>query len=134
MNKFFNLKVFLIFFVLMAIQSFRGLQKGIIEYPIIATLLNLTVVPLFFSFIYAFFFTKRPRQVGKKGYTRLMELCSKGDIEEIKKEFELLKKEINFQDDKGYSALVYSVLRFGPVFLHWPLQDLVNTPIRDRVF
>jgi ankyrin repeat protein len=38
-----------------------------------------------------------------------MELCTKGNLDDIKKEFELLKREINLQDDKGYSALVYSV-------------------------
>lgn len=38
-----------------------------------------------------------------------MELCSKGDIDEIKKEFEILKNDINVQDDKGYSAFGYAV-------------------------
>lgn len=48
--------------------------------------------------------------MGKKGYTRLMELCYLAKIDEIKKiDIESLKADINRQDDKGYSALICAV-------------------------
>ena len=111
MKIYFNYKIYLVFLLIQIIQISNRLfvKEDFSGRPIAESLASLIFVPLFFTILFSWYFSKQPKEVGKNGYTLLMDLCKQGNLESVKNTISMFQQAINLQDEKGYSALMYGV-------------------------
>ena len=66
------------------ILAINGWEQALKEgFPIFDTLIRIILVPLIMTLVFSPLFAKKEKKIGKDGYTKLMQLCSDKDINEI---------------------------------------------------
>ena len=106
----FNKKTYFIFLglnIILSIQQWPERARG--GTPLFETAFSILIAPVIFTLILSPFFAKKEKKVGKDGFTKLMELCSNGNINEVKSEISSNELNLNVQDKGGYTALMYAV-------------------------
>ena len=106
----FNKKIYFTFLGIQTILAINGWEQALKDgAPIFDTLIRIILVPLIMTLVFSPLFAKKEKKIGKDGHTKLMQLCTDKDINEIQIELSKNDAVINLQDKGGYSALMYAV-------------------------
>jgi ankyrin repeat protein len=141
MKKYFDYKVYFIFLFISIIQVINRLfvKEDYSGRPILECLVTVIVTPILLTLVFSIFsvalsslFKKQPKEIGKDGYTLLMDLCHKGNLDDVKNSMSLIQQTLNFQDDKGFSALFYAVSGGNVDIVKYLLEQGADREIKSK--